>query len=360
MGKRDDFDFLSIFDIEVQLTGLAMFSFIFTLFFLTSQVKLKPFSERLFFIIRNLLDTDHRLAKRLSAIAFIVIFYNLYFVIFKYLITLNIKSSLVVLNTSSIVDNTDDLLKTNDLSNITFASETAQINIYIFIRLVCWVKNENENLMAKQSPKNSIIGKVYGKKQYNFYKDDYSKCELEKRVSFKVDRRYTRVVFIMVESKLASAFAFLGSQVDSQIFFMSESPFFEIASVYYYRAELEFKLLAFFALQAFECGLEKQVDDKMAVKISALFQHNSKIYRKKKELFVDFAKFTNVNYNYFGNLFHIILIFYLTLFVVFILNLSLGPFVFRFNTWFHVFVNWQKNKFQKRFVCRKCKIHVLN
>lgn len=136
--KENNLNFLSIFEIDKSLILLAIFSFIMTLIILLKMIKASntpqsskmTFESKFYLIIRNLFETDNSLIRYLNTVAMIVLFYNLYFMIFKFIITLNIKSSTVILNTSSIIDNHNDLLNTN--------------------YLICWLKDENVQTIGKE------------------------------------------------------------------------------------------------------------------------------------------------------------------------------------------------------------------
>ena len=126
LDKRHDLNFLSIFDFERYLIYLSILSFILIFLLLFKLINLKQLTDKTCLILTNLFETDFKLTKKLNVIALLVIFYNLYFMIFKILVTLDMKSNIVVLNTSSIIDNNDDLLKTS--------------------YLICWLKEENEHV----------------------------------------------------------------------------------------------------------------------------------------------------------------------------------------------------------------------
>ena len=116
MGKNEDLtDFLSIFNIESILIRLSILSFVAALVLMLVLVKVRPFCQRVYLIIGSLFQTDQRLIRKFGIFALILVFYNFYFMLFKFLVQTNMKSSIVVLNTSSIIDNAQDLLKTDYL-----------------------------------------------------------------------------------------------------------------------------------------------------------------------------------------------------------------------------------------------------
>ena len=116
LGKNEDLtDFLSIFNIESILIRLSILSFVAALVLMLVLVKVRPFCQRVYLIIGSLFQTDQRLIRKFGIFALILVFYNFYFMLFKFLVQTNMKSSIVVLNTSSIIDNAQDLLKTDYL-----------------------------------------------------------------------------------------------------------------------------------------------------------------------------------------------------------------------------------------------------
>ena len=126
LDKRRDLNFLSLFDIERYLIYLSILSFIFIFLLLFKFINLKQLADKTCLILTNLFATNFKLTKKLNVVAFLVIFYNLYFMLFKILVTLDMKSNILVLNTSSIVDNSNDLLRTN--------------------YLICWLKEAREHV----------------------------------------------------------------------------------------------------------------------------------------------------------------------------------------------------------------------
>lgn len=105
----------SIFDIESILIWLSVLAFMVALILMLVLVKKRPFCMRVYLVIGSLLETDHRLTRRFSVLALLVLFYNIYFMLFKFLVQTDMRTEIVVLNTSSIVDNAQDLLETDHL-----------------------------------------------------------------------------------------------------------------------------------------------------------------------------------------------------------------------------------------------------
>ena len=115
LGKNDDLDFLSIFNIESLLIWLGVLAFILALVLMFTLVNVRPAWRRFCLVIGSLFETDYRLTRRFGIVALILFFYNVYFGLLKILAQTNMRSSIVVLNTSSIVDNAQDLLETDYL-----------------------------------------------------------------------------------------------------------------------------------------------------------------------------------------------------------------------------------------------------
>ena len=115
LGKNEDLDSLSIFNIESVLIWLGVLAFVLALILMLVLVKVRPLSQRVYLVTGSLFEINNRLTRSFSILALILAFYNIYFMLFKFLVQTNIKSSIVVLNTSSIVDNAPDLLKTDYL-----------------------------------------------------------------------------------------------------------------------------------------------------------------------------------------------------------------------------------------------------
>lgn len=71
------------------------------------------------------------------------------------------------------------------------------------------MKDEIENVLRK-SDKDELIKKVYKRKQFNFYTNNFERCEFQRRQdSFVLDHRLNDVILVMEQLHLSSAFAFL-------------------------------------------------------------------------------------------------------------------------------------------------------
>lgn len=126
-------NFLSIFDIEGFINLFAFLAFLFAfLILMRSLISLKPLKERLVFVLEMLFDL-RSVDLQLGPIAVVALAYNLYFLILKSCYTNNIKTSKIILNTSEIIEQAEDILKTD--------------------KMLCWLENENELEMARLSPK---------------------------------------------------------------------------------------------------------------------------------------------------------------------------------------------------------------
>ena len=124
-------DFLSIFEIEGYIKLFAILAFLFAFLLLMRFIDWRPLKERLVFVLELLFDL-RSIDRYLGPIALIVLFYSIYFMIFKSVITNNVKTSKIILNTSEIVEQIGDVLKTD--------------------KMVCWLENESEIEMARLSP----------------------------------------------------------------------------------------------------------------------------------------------------------------------------------------------------------------
>ena len=78
--------------------------------------------------------------------------------------------------------------------------------------------------------------------------------------------------------------------------------------------------------QQLENALRKRLVDEIGNKFLSLFHDLPHVYMKKEDLVNDFAKFKKVDYDYFDNMFLILVWFYLVLAVPFLLNRILEPF----------------------------------
>lgn len=125
-------NFLSIFDIEGFINLFAFLAFLFAfLVLMWSLVNLKPLKKRLVIVLEMLFDL-RPINLQFGPIAVLALFYSIYFLVLKSAYTNNIKTSKIILNTSEIIEQADDVIKTD--------------------KMVCWLENENELEMARLSP----------------------------------------------------------------------------------------------------------------------------------------------------------------------------------------------------------------
>lgn len=71
------------------------------------------------------------------------------------------------------------------------------------------MKDELENILRK-SDKDELIKKLFNRRQFNFYSNNFERCEFQKTDnSFDLDIRLDKVILVMEALHLDSTFAFL-------------------------------------------------------------------------------------------------------------------------------------------------------
>lgn len=113
--KLLDFDSsssLKMFKIEIWLILFTVLAFLFTFTFLFGIIRLSNHIRKSELIINSLFEISFPLSRSLSAISLIILFYNVYFMIYKSILTNNIKTNTVIVNTSELIDSREDLLNT--------------------------------------------------------------------------------------------------------------------------------------------------------------------------------------------------------------------------------------------------------
>jgi len=107
-----DANSLKMFEIEYYLAIFFVFMFLIMFFFLFKFLPISNFFKRAEIVAKNLFQIDFILTRNLNPISLIILFYMIYFMIFKSVLVNNIKSNSVVVDTSEIVDSKEDILKT--------------------------------------------------------------------------------------------------------------------------------------------------------------------------------------------------------------------------------------------------------
>ena len=101
-----------MFEIEYYLAIFFVFMFLIMFFFLFKFLPISNFFKRAEIVAKNLFQIDFILTRNLNPISLIILFYMIYFMIFKSVLVNNIKSNSVVVDTSEIVNSKEDILKT--------------------------------------------------------------------------------------------------------------------------------------------------------------------------------------------------------------------------------------------------------
>lgn len=109
--KRNQ-NFLSVFDVEKSILFFAILAFIFTFLILMKFLRSRPSKEKLIFILEILFDLRST-SLYFGPIVLIILFYNTYFMIYKSILTNNIKTSKIILNTSEVIQHREDVLKSD-------------------------------------------------------------------------------------------------------------------------------------------------------------------------------------------------------------------------------------------------------
>lgn len=173
-------------------------------------------------LVDNFFQFRHDFRQPITAIGVMLIFYHLFFMLFKLLISSQISTSKVIVDTSWIINTMEQLLATDSVT--------------------CWLKNDVEIRMAEQSPKQSSLYRLYKEKIYATPVHDMegelsSHCLLSLKVLGQSFDMKGKVLFI---SK-ASMYGFLASFVAPNpniAYWVGETPLVETISVYYIRRQL--------------------------------------------------------------------------------------------------------------------------
>ena len=108
-GSKEEQTSLSLMKLESSIKFLTIVFLLFTLILLAKLVKKGAYLKRLEFVTRNLFELNSSLSRSFSYLGFIVVGYSLYFNILKSILSSNINTDRVIVNTSLVVDSFDDL-----------------------------------------------------------------------------------------------------------------------------------------------------------------------------------------------------------------------------------------------------------
>ena len=103
---------LKVFDIEVWLLFISMLAFLFTFIVLFKLIPDRNLVKKSEMIANSLLEISYQLSRTSNLISLIIIFYSIYFRIYKSILTNNIKTNSVIVDTSDIIHSKEDLLNT--------------------------------------------------------------------------------------------------------------------------------------------------------------------------------------------------------------------------------------------------------
>ena len=174
-------------------------------------------------LINNFFQFKHDFRQPVTAIGVALIFYHLFFMLFKLLISSQISTSKVIVDTGWILNSMERLLAADSV--------------------VCWIKNDVTIRMAEQSPKQSDLYRVYKEKIFETPVEDMEgepsrHCLLSLKASLGQSFDLKGKVLFIDE---ASMYGFLASFVTpnpSIAYWVGETPLFETISVNYIRRGL--------------------------------------------------------------------------------------------------------------------------
>ena len=103
---------LNMFNIEFEMQLFAVLAFLFTFILLLQILPILKLFKKVKLILNSLFDLEHKLTKSMNATSLIVLFYLIYFMIFKSILMTNIKTNSIIVDLSTIVDTPQELLNT--------------------------------------------------------------------------------------------------------------------------------------------------------------------------------------------------------------------------------------------------------
>lgn len=144
--SKETVDLLTVLNLE---KNIKMFAVILSLMFLIILILIAHLSSSKFMIIKlldNFMQFKLDYTYPVSLIGLSLIFYHLFSMIFKIIISNQINTSKIVVDTSYIINSMDRLLEHDSM--------------------ICWIKNDVEIRMAEQSPPYSAMKRLFDEKKY--------------------------------------------------------------------------------------------------------------------------------------------------------------------------------------------------
>lgn len=134
---------LSMFEIESSLKFFSIFSIFLISILIFNILPSFNSTKKMILIVKNLIGIQHNLTKRLNIVSLILIFYMLYWMVFKSILSNNINSKKIVVDTSDIVQEREEILGTK--------------------KTICFWNDESELTLVENSRKGSFLYKILTK-----------------------------------------------------------------------------------------------------------------------------------------------------------------------------------------------------
>ena len=101
---------LNMFNVEIWLKLCPLLVFLFAFILLLKLVLIKSLVKKIKLILNSLFSIDFKLTESMNAVSFVILFYLIYLMIFKSILSNSIKTNSVIVNVSKLVDTGEDLL----------------------------------------------------------------------------------------------------------------------------------------------------------------------------------------------------------------------------------------------------------
>lgn len=289
---------LKMFKIEIWCRILPVVALLATFLLLLKTVKASgSLYERSRLIAYCLFQIDFKLSKQLNAISFIALFYLIYLMIFKSILSNNIKSNSIVMDTSEIVHTKQELLNTR--------------------KAICLAEGEFEYRMVREAPAGSYLRAVRETSKRN---SQGQVCTLvQDPDNFLKQDLYNMLMLMNELNVFMAAYMMNALALDGKTFYYFGSKVFQVSSVDFFRLDIDTEFLEL-AILDFEFGFQEIIQDKVKSMLKTFEFKTPTFYLKQQyvDAFSD-KQNTNLNLAFFSDTFALF---------AFAISLSIVLFVF--------------------------------
>ena len=209
-----------MFKLQIWLKLAPVLAFLLTFLLLFRLLKMRSKVQKTNLIVSCLFEVDFKLSQSPNAVSLIVLFYLIYFMLFKSIVSNNIKSNSVLVNTSDLIESKADLLRTK--------------------RKICFRENEFVFLMIRDAPNGSYLKSVLEISKIN---NNGQLCTYGRSATDFLQKDIFHSVLLLNSLNIFGAGSVLSNLIEDQVYFVNRFPFFKMVSALHFRKDINPKFL---------------------------------------------------------------------------------------------------------------------